>query len=66
MRIRVNGKNMEVAECLTVEGLLAHLELVPASVAVERNGKVLPRGKFGEEVLAPDDELEIVTFVGGG
>lgn len=35
-------------------------------VAVERNGQIVPRTEFGAAVLTDGDELEIVSFVGGG
>jgi sulfur carrier protein len=35
-------------------------------VAVEHNRRVLRRAEHGETALAPGDELEVVTFVGGG
>ncbi|MFH0965894.1 MAG: sulfur carrier protein ThiS [Planctomycetota bacterium] len=66
MRIKVNGKDTEVADEITVEGLLSRLEAPAASVAVERNGKIVPRAKYGATALAPEDEVEVVTFVGGG
>jgi sulfur carrier protein len=35
-------------------------------VAVERNREVVPRAEHQATVLAPDDTVEIVHFVGGG
>ena len=35
-------------------------------VAVERNGEVVKQAQHREQKLAPEDRLEIVTFVGGG
>ena len=35
-------------------------------VAVEKNGIIVPRGKFESEVLNDNDKLEVVHFVGGG
>ena len=35
-------------------------------VAVECNGQIVPRAEFGTVVLKDGDELEIVSFVGGG
>jgi len=38
----------------------------PQVVAVEKNGRIIPRKSFATEMLAEDDKLEIVRFVGGG
>jgi sulfur carrier protein len=64
--VRVNGKEMEVAEGTTVAGLLERLEIGRERTAVERNREIVPRGRHAETVLADGDVLEIVTAVGGG
>ena len=50
----------------TVLDLLAALERDPRTVAIERNGDLLPRARYGETALAPGDRLEVVHFVQGG
>ena len=35
-------------------------------VVVERNGAIITREHFAETLLADDDSLEVVQFVGGG
>ena len=35
-------------------------------VAVEVNGKIVPKAEFEKTTLKDDDEVEIVCFVGGG
>jgi sulfur carrier protein len=49
-----------------VAALLQHLGVRGDRVAVERNGEVVKKARHGEQRVAPDDVLEIVTFVGGG
>lgn len=66
MRAIVNGDPQELADGLTVAGLLKHLGLREGRVAVERNGAVVKRARHAEVVLADGDVLEVVTFVGGG
>ena len=66
MRATVNGEPVELPEGLTVAALLQHLGVRAERVAVERNGAVIRKARHAEEKLAPDDVLEIVTFVGGG
>ncbi|OWV13532.1 thiamine biosynthesis protein ThiS [Fibrobacter sp. UWH1] len=35
-------------------------------IAVEKNGDIVPKAKYGETLLAEGDSLEVVSFVGGG
>lgn len=65
MTITVNGKVKELTTPLTVEELLASLELDAARVAVERNRDILPKSRFAATTLNDGDRLEIVQFVGG-
>jgi thiamine biosynthesis protein ThiS len=66
MRLTVNGKAVELPEGSTVLGLLAQLAIEAARVAIERNQDVVPRATWSEARLAEGDQIEIVTFVGGG
>ncbi|GAB4178489.1 MAG: hypothetical protein Kow00100_20500 [Geothermobacteraceae bacterium] len=66
MNIFVNGKDMEVADGLTITGLLGLLQLDAERVAVERNRGIVARADFDTTELLDDDRLEIVQFVGGG
>jgi sulfur carrier protein len=38
----------------------------PVLVAVEHNGDIVKRDRFGEVLLADGDRLEIIHMVGGG
>jgi sulfur carrier protein len=66
MRATVNGEPMDLPDGLTVAALLQHLGVKGDRVAVERNGEVVKKARHRQQELAPDDVLEIVTFVGGG
>ena len=35
-------------------------------IAVEKNGEIIPKAKYETEPIDDSDQLEIVTFVGGG
>ena len=35
-------------------------------IAVERNGEIVPKARYGETVLAEGDSVEVVSFMGGG
>jgi sulfur carrier protein len=49
-----------------VEGLLAHLDLHPRTIVVERNGDILRRDAYPGVQVEEGDRLELVHFVGGG
>lgn len=65
MQVTVNGEKRDISEGSTVRSLLDELGL-EGPVAVERNQEVVPRARHREELLADQDVLEIVHFVGGG
>jgi len=64
--ITLNGERFELAEPISVAGLLARLEIDPRRVAVEHNLTILKKHTFPEVVVGEGDTLEIVNFVGGG
>lgn len=66
MKIVLNGEDREVADGLSVSGLLAELGIAPGRVAIERNLDILPRDQWESTRLVPGDRFEIVHFVGGG
>ena len=65
MTIKVNGQDREVADGTTVTALIEQHNLSPQKVAVELNRRLIRSDKY-DTVLKAGDEVEIVTFVGGG
>ncbi|MGB9244047.1 MAG: sulfur carrier protein ThiS [Candidatus Acidiferrales bacterium] len=66
MKITVNGEVRAIPDGLSVAALLQHLEMTAERVAIERNLDILPRAKWQETMVQPDDRFEIVHLVGGG
>ncbi len=64
--ITINGEPRQFAAPLSCQQLIERLELAGKRVALERNGEIVPRSRFGEQQLADGDQLEIVVAVGGG
>jgi thiamine biosynthesis protein ThiS len=64
--ITLNGERFEVDAPLSVNALLAKLEIDPRRVAVEHNLEILKRDRFSDVIVGEGDRLEIVNFVGGG
>jgi sulfur carrier protein len=66
MKIVVNGKDMEVADGLNVEGLLVRLNVKRQYMAVAVNREVTPKSAYEATVLREGDRVEIVRPMGGG
>jgi thiamine biosynthesis protein ThiS len=66
MKIVVNGKEHEVAEGLSVDGLLAHLGVKREYTAVAVNREVTPKSAYAATLLREGDKVEIVRPMGGG
>ena len=66
MQIRLNNESKEVDYGMTIGALVDELELKRQFVAVELNQELIPREQHDKHELTNGDEVEIVTFVGGG
>ena len=66
MKVLLNGEQAEIAQKVTVHGLLEAKNIKPASVVVELNGKILERDTFPIIQINEADKIEIISFVGGG
>jgi thiamine biosynthesis protein ThiS len=65
MTIKVNGETLEIGDGETLRTLIERHNLTPEKVAVELNKRLVRAEKYDTE-LKQGDEVEIVTFVGGG
>jgi len=65
MTVTVNGDARDLPEGETVRALVMRYNLTPEKVAIELNRRLL-RGQSYDTPLKDGDEVEIVTFVGGG
>jgi thiamine biosynthesis protein ThiS len=65
MKLKVNGDEREMAEGTTIRALVEQFQLVPEKVAIELNRRLVRAEKY-DTPLVSGDEVEIVTFVGGG
>jgi thiamine biosynthesis protein ThiS len=66
MRIKLNGEPKEVRDRISVRELLESLAIRDERVAVEVNLEVVRRERRAERLLGEGDQVEIVSFVGGG
>ncbi len=66
MQLQINGQPREFPDGLTVAALLTLLEIKAPRVAVEVNAEVVVKARHAVTALKSGDQVEIVTFVGGG
>ncbi|TLD72137.1 sulfur carrier protein ThiS [Phragmitibacter flavus] len=66
MLVFVNGSKREVAEALSLPGLLDELDLSGKPVVVELNEVALLPREYGATILAEGDRVEIVQITAGG
>jgi sulfur carrier protein len=66
IEILLNGEPRSLPGEQTIAQLLTDLSLPAQTVAVEVNLELVPRLQHAERNLRPGDQVEIVTFKGGG
>ena len=65
MTVKVNGEPRDLPDGETVRALIVRHQLTPDKVAIELNRRLVRSEKY-DTLLKDGDEVEIVTFVGGG
>ena len=69
LRIILNGQTRSLEgmdEPQSLEQVISQLALKGDRVAVELNGSIVPRTRWSQALVADQDRLEVVHFVGGG
>ncbi|MCG6871723.1 MAG: sulfur carrier protein ThiS [Gammaproteobacteria bacterium] len=64
--ITVNGEPRQYPEGTVLTTVIGELVTPGSRFAVEINREIVPRSQHGDYRLRPDDQLEIVTAIGGG
>ena len=63
--VKVNGEERDVAG-MSVEAFLSQEKYTAGRVVVEKNMEIVPKTAYASTKLEDGDEIEIVSFVGGG
>jgi sulfur carrier protein len=66
MQIQINGESRQVADAISLAGLVEVLDLTGKRIAVEVNEELVPRSEHNECILKNGDRVEIVQAIGGG
>ena len=64
--VSINGEARQIPANATVAVLIEEMGLTGKRIALERNGEIVPRDRWGESAVAAADQFEIVRFVQGG
>ena len=64
--VSINGNSSSFERPLSIAELIEQMQLGNKRIALERNGEIVPRGQFTQQMLADGDKIEIVVAVGGG
>ena len=65
MTVTVNGEPRDLPDGETIHALIVRHQLTPDKVAIELNRRLLRADRY-DTPLKAGDQVEIVTFVGGG
>lgn len=63
--VKINGTDVDAAGTL-LAGYLEARGYTLTRIAVERNGEIVPKSRYGEILMEDGDRIEVVSFVGGG
>ena len=66
MQIRLNGKDRDVRDGITVAELLTELSIRPERVAVLVNQEIVKKPSYASATLHDGDAVEVLTAMAGG
>jgi len=66
MKVKVNGKEINIKENTTVEELLNELKILDKTMAAAVNMSIVKKEKWNSFILKENDKVEFLNFVGGG
>jgi len=66
MLCKINAVQTEIVGGKTVADMLREKEVSLETVVVEYNGEILKREFFDKKMICEGDNIEVLSFVGGG
>jgi len=65
-KIQLNGKKIDLKNRYSILKLLKKYKINIKKTAIELNGNIISRNRYGLVYLKDKDKIEIVHFIGGG
>jgi len=62
----INGKKIDLPTGISITELLRQLNLDRDKIVIEVNFKLISKDQYASTLLKQDDQVEIISFVGGG
>lgn len=66
MKIKVNGKTIELKDGETLSGIISAKKLDESKVLASVNKEIVKVEVFSKTILNEDDDVELFCFVSGG
>ena len=66
IKIKLNGKNINVKDKITLLNLSKKFNIPLNKVAIELNHEIVNKKSLGKIKIKKNDKIEIVHFIGGG
>lgn len=64
--VKINAKDVEVKNGTKLLEIIKDFKFDINRIAVEKNGEILSKNLWKDDLLSKNDNYEIVEFVGGG
>ena len=64
--MKVNGKEMNLKDGITIDELLSEIKFNKERVVVEVDGVIVSKDDFKSFKLTENNTIDVVSFVGGG
>tara|TARA_B100001778_G_C18441271_1_gene562439 strand:+ start:67 stop:267 length:201 start_codon:yes stop_codon:yes gene_type:complete len=66
MKIKLNGKEVLIKDNINIENLLKLKQINKKNIVIEINKVIITKDLWSKNKLNENDEVEIITAVGGG
>lgn len=66
INVKINGKDVELENCSTVQDLINERNITGTMFVVEKNLEIVPKENYTQTKVEENDIFEIVGFFGGG
>ena len=66
MNIILNGKQFSIDKKMSIKDILVQNNIGEKNIVVEVNKEIISKSQWNQTILKENDQIEIITAVGGG